>query len=56
MKLAAISHNDVESHKGWIPDIEAYTPGAKVEYPIIADPEKELAVKLGSLDPDEKDA
>lgn len=56
VKVAAISHNDVESHKGWIQDIEAYTPGAKVGYPIIADPEKDLATKLGSLDPDEKDA
>ena len=28
----------------WIQDIEAYTPGSKVDYPIIADPKREVAV------------
>ena len=28
----------------WIKDIEAYTPGSKVEYPIISDPKREIAV------------
>ena len=30
--------------------------GKKVEYPIIADPNRDLAEKLGMLDPDEKNA
>ena len=37
----------------WIPDIEAYSPGSKVFYPIIADPQRRIAYKLGILDPDE---
>ena len=28
----------------WIQDIEAYTPGSKVDYPIVADPKREIAV------------
>eukprot|EP00891_Asterochloris_glomerata_P006702 jgi/Astpho2/6702/Aster-05054 len=54
-KIAALSCNDVESHKGWISDIESYTPSSKVDYPIIADPKREIAVQWGMLDPDEID-
>lgn len=43
IKLAALSCNDVTSHKAWIADIEAYTPGSKVDYPIIADPDRHVA-------------
>lgn len=39
----------------WTKDIEAYTPGSTVFYPIIADPHRDIAVKYGMLDPDEKD-
>lgn len=39
----------------WIKDIEAYTPGSTVFYPIIADPARDIAVKYGMLDPDERD-
>ena len=42
-------------HKAWVVDIEAYTPGAKIKYPIIADPDRTLAVKWGMLDPEAKD-
>jgi 1-Cys peroxiredoxin 6 len=56
VKVIALSCNDVESHKGWIGDIESYTPGSKVGYPIVADPTRELAVKYGMLDPDEIDS
>ncbi|KAL3160929.1 Peroxiredoxin-6 [Trebouxia sp. C0009 RCD-2024] len=55
IKLAALSCNDTESHKAWIKDIEAYTPGSKVNYPIISDPKREIAVLYGMLDPDEID-
>lgn len=44
VKLAALSCNDVDSHKSWIADIEAFTPGSKVDYPIIADPDRHIAV------------
>eukprot|EP00897_Mesotaenium_endlicherianum_P009083 jgi/Mesen1/8202/ME000442S07480 len=56
VKVLALSCNDVELHKAWIADIEAYTPGAKVGYPIIADPSREIAVKYGMLDPMDKDS
>ncbi|DBA94815.1 hypothetical protein WJX77_008101 [Trebouxia sp. C0004] len=55
IKLAALSCNDTESHRAWIKDIEAYTPGSKVDYPIISDPKREIAVLYGMLDPDEMD-
>ncbi|KAJ7557216.1 hypothetical protein O6H91_05G117100 [Diphasiastrum complanatum] len=56
VKVVALSCNDVESHQRWIEDIESFTPNAKISYPIIADPTRELAIKFGMLDPDEKDA
>eukprot|EP00898_Chlorokybus_atmophyticus_P008073 jgi/Chlat1/8267/Chrsp78S07700 len=55
VKLAALSCNDVDSHVGWTKDIEAYG-STKVNYPIIADPKRELAVLYGMVDPDAKDA
>jgi len=45
----------VDSHKGWISDIESYTPQSKVDYPIISDPNRDIATLYGGLDPDEKD-
>lgn len=58
VKLIALSCNDVESHKGWIEDIKDYAKYDKGDfpYPIISDEKRELAVKLGMIDPDEKDA
>uniref|UniRef100_A0A0C9S7L7 Peroxiredoxin n=1 Tax=Wollemia nobilis TaxID=56998 RepID=A0A0C9S7L7_9CONI len=56
VKVLALSYNDAESHKAWISDIESYTPGARVTYPIIADPNREIALNYGMLDPAEKDA
>jgi peroxiredoxin 6 len=42
----------------WIKDIEAtkYAGGHRVTYPIIADPDREVAGLYGMLDPDEVDA
>mmetsp|Transcript_45709 Transcript_45709/g.114561 ORF Transcript_45709/g.114561 Transcript_45709/m.114561 type:complete len:221 (+) Transcript_45709:37-699(+) len=54
-KVMALSCNDVESHKGWIADIEATQACGKFSYPIIADPSRELAVQWGMVDPVEKD-
>ena len=57
VKVIALSCNDVDTHKGWIADICA---SQKVEgdfpYPIIDDSKRDLAVTLGMLDPDERDA
>jgi len=59
VKLAALSCDGVNSHKGWIKDILHVTSkdeGENFPYPIIADEGRDLAVKLGMIDPDEKDA
>jgi len=42
VKTIALSVDDLDSHKGWIEDIES-TINSKVEFPIIADPEKTIA-------------
>jgi 1-Cys peroxiredoxin 6 len=55
VKVLALSCNSVDLHKAWTADIEAYTPGSKVSYPILADPERKIAVLWGMLDPDEID-
>lgn len=57
VKLVALSCDSVESHSGWIKDIQAYNnlPG-EFPYPIVADDNRDLAVSLGMIDPDEKDA
>ena len=44
--------NSVDCHKRWVDDIEAYNTRVtketkKIKYPIIADSERELAVRFG---------
>ncbi|CAL9069548.1 1-Cys peroxiredoxin-like [Musa acuminata AAA Group] len=56
VKLLGLSCDDVESHKEWIKDVEAYTPGSLVTYPIAADPKREVIKQLNMVDPDEEDA
>lgn len=56
VKLIALSCDSVESHMGWTKDINAYTGQSDFNFPIIADPKRDLAVKLGMLDPVEKDS
>lgn len=58
VKLIALSCDKVEDHNGWIKDIQAYmgTSGLKLAIPIIDDSKRELAVKLGMIDPEEKDS
>jgi len=61
VKIMALSCDDVDSHKGWTADVENYACVKKgcnktLNYPIIADPDRKIAVKLGMLDPDEIDA
>ena len=57
VKVIAISCDPVDSHVSWIKDIGAYgkLPGGDFPYPIISDPHREIAVKLGMLDEKEKD-
>ncbi|KAH7666566.1 Peroxiredoxin protein [Dioscorea alata] len=56
VKLLGLSCDQIESHKEWIKDIEAFTPGCRVTYPIIADPNREVIKMLNMVDPDEKDS
>ncbi|KAH1046219.1 hypothetical protein J1N35_037003 [Gossypium stocksii] len=56
VKLLGFSCDDVQSHKEWIKDVEAYTPGCKVAYPIVADPKREIIKQLNMVDPNEKDS
>ncbi|KAH7513573.1 hypothetical protein FEM48_Zijuj12G0214600 [Ziziphus jujuba var. spinosa] len=56
VKLVGLSCDDVRTHNEWIKDIEAYTPGCKVSYPIIADSNREIMEQLNMVDPDEKDS
>ncbi|XP_048845826.1 peroxiredoxin-6-like [Brienomyrus brachyistius] len=58
VKMIALSVDSVEDHHGWSKDIMAYNdeaPACKLPFPIIADAKRDLAVKLGMLDPDERD-
>ncbi|KAK9136585.1 hypothetical protein Sjap_007179 [Stephania japonica] len=54
-KLLGFSCDSIQSHQDWVKDIEAYTPGCKVSYPIAADPTREIIKQLNMVDPDEKD-
>ncbi|UYV77985.1 PRDX6 [Cordylochernes scorpioides] len=58
VKLIALSCDNVDSHKSWSKDIESITKSEEchIEFPIISDPNREVAVKLDMLDPDERDA
>ena len=56
VKLIALSCDGVESHLKWIEDIKSHAKVSSFSYPIIADEKRELAVKLGMVDPEEKDA
>ena len=42
VKCIALSVDDVESHMGWIGDIEE-TQGTKLNYPILADPDRKVS-------------
>lgn len=42
VKTLALSVDDVDSHKGWVGDIEE-TQGTALNYPILADPDKKVS-------------
>lgn len=52
VKPIGLSVDPVDSHKGWVADIEE-TQNAKVTYPIIADPDKKVADLYGMMHPNE---
>jgi alkyl hydroperoxide reductase subunit AhpC len=53
-KVLAISVDDVEHHKQWIPDINE-TQGTDVNFPIIADSDKNVANLYGMIHPNAGD-
>ncbi|KAK7604085.1 hypothetical protein V9T40_004358 [Parthenolecanium corni] len=57
VKLLALSCDDVNSHSNWVNDIKSYCLDIKGDFPfpIIADPKRELAVKMDMLDEQGKD-
>ena len=57
VKVIALSCDYVTTHKGWIADIKSYACYMRNEwpYPLIADPNRDIAIQLGMLDPVAKD-
>ena len=51
-KVIALSIDDLESHKGWIKDIEE-TQNVKLNYPIIADEDKNVSTLYDMIHPNE---
>ncbi len=50
VQVLALSVDDVESHKGWINDINE-TQNTTVNYPILADPDRKVADLYGMIHP-----
>jgi thioredoxin-dependent peroxiredoxin len=53
-KVIAVSVDPIESHKGWVPDINE-TQGTNVNFPIIADPDRKVADLYGMIHPNASD-
>jgi len=49
VKVISLSVDSLESHKGWIPDINE-TQGTTVNFPIIADEDRKIAIQYDMLD------
>lgn len=54
VKMAAISVDPIESHRGWVNDINE-TQKVAVQYPIIADPDKKVAALYDMIHPNADD-
>ena len=54
VKIIGLSVDALDSHKGWIKDINE-TQNTKVNFPMIADPERKTATLYDMLDPTSKD-
>jgi peroxiredoxin (alkyl hydroperoxide reductase subunit C) len=50
VKIIGVSVDPVASHTGWAADIEE-TQGTRVNYPILADPERKVAALYGMIHP-----
>ena len=50
VKVLALSVDDVESHQGWIEDIEE-TQSTQLNYPILADPDRKVSDLYGMIHP-----
>ena len=50
VKVIGLSVDPVDSHSGWVKDIEE-TQNTKVDYPIIADPDRKVANMYGMMHP-----
>src|SRR5580658_9052203 len=53
-KVLAVSVDPIESHQGWVPDINE-TQGTTVNFPIIADPDRKVADLYGMIHPNAAD-
>ena len=53
-KVLALSVDGVESHRGWVPDINE-TQATTVNFPIIADPDRKVADLYGMIHPNASD-
>lgn len=49
-KVIAVSVDPLQDHRGWTKDIEE-TQNCKVNYPLIADPERKVALQYGMIHP-----
>jgi thioredoxin-dependent peroxiredoxin len=54
VKVIALSVDPVDSHKGWIKDIEE-TQGSSVNYPIIADHDRKISAQYDMIHPEAND-
>ena len=54
VKMVAVSVDDLESHKGWIGDINE-TQNCTMNYPIIADPDRKVATVYDMIHPNALD-
>ena len=54
VKVLAVSVDPVESHKGWVGDIEE-TQGCAVNFPILADPDRKVATLYDMIHPNAND-
>lgn len=53
-KVIAVSVDPIDSHRGWVPDINE-TQGTTVNFPIIADPDRKVADLYGMIHPNASD-
>ena len=54
VKMIAVSVDDLESHKGWVGDINE-TQNCTMNYPIIADPDRKVATMYDMIHPNALD-